>query len=172
MLGKHSYISGELQNIGRVKLEVGNYTSISTGLTVIGGQAQHPPVMHPECVSTYPFNDLLGLPYHRNSGADTITIGSDVWIGANVTILGGVTVGHGAIIGTASCVAANVLPYTIVVGNPGKVVRERFSRDTIQKLLAISWWNWDEERISDAVPYMKDIRTFLEWVDKGELINV
>jgi maltose O-acetyltransferase len=54
-----------------------------------------------------------------------ITIEDDVWIGTRVTILPGVTVGKGAILGAGSVVTKNVPPYTIVGGNPAKLIRKR-----------------------------------------------
>ena len=54
-----------------------------------------------------------------------IVIGKDVWIGANVIILAGRTVGDGAVIAAGSVVTKNVEPYTIVGGNPAKLIRRR-----------------------------------------------
>lgn len=88
---------------------------------------------------------------HMNMGHPTckgnIYVGNDVWIGAKSTIMSGVTIGDGAIIGSTSTVAKDVPPYAIVVGNPGKVVKYRFTQAQIDGLLQIKWWNWDEEKI-------------------------
>jgi len=88
---------------------------------------------------------------HMNIGhpacKGNINVGNDVWIGAKSTIMSGVTIGDGAIIGSTSTVAKDVPPYAIVVGNPGKVVRYRFTQAQIDGLLQIQWWNWDEEKI-------------------------
>lgn len=54
-----------------------------------------------------------------------VSIGNDIWIGSRVTILPGVNVGDGAIIGTGSVVTKDVPPYTIVGGNPAKVLKSR-----------------------------------------------
>jgi len=54
-----------------------------------------------------------------------ITIEDDVWIGTRVTILPRVTIGKGSIVGAGSVVTKNVLPYTIVAGNPAKLIRKR-----------------------------------------------
>jgi acetyltransferase-like isoleucine patch superfamily enzyme len=55
--------------------------------------------------------------------ARPVRIGRNVWIGFEAVILPGVTVGEGAVIGARSVVAENVPPFTIVAGNPGRVVR-------------------------------------------------
>ncbi len=54
-----------------------------------------------------------------------VTIENDVWIGGNVTILQGVTVHEGAVIGAGSVVVKDVPPWTICVGNPARVVKDR-----------------------------------------------
>jgi len=54
-----------------------------------------------------------------------VTIGKDVWIGAGCIILPGVTVGEGAVVAGGSVVTKDVAPFTIVGGNPAKVIKER-----------------------------------------------
>ncbi len=56
-------------------------------------------------------------------------------------ILGGVTIGHGAVIGAGAVVTKDVPPYAIVVGNPARVLRYRFSPELIGKLLDAKWWD-------------------------------
>ena len=68
----------------------------------------------------------------------SITIGSDVWIGAHSIIRSGVNIGHGAVIGTGSVITKDVSPYTVVVGS-NRVVKQRFSDDIVEGLLAIEW---------------------------------
>lgn len=78
-----------------------------------------------------------------------IIIENDVWIGAKSTIMSGVKISNGAVIGACSVVTKDVPPYAIVVGNPGKIVKFRFSESQIEQLLKISWWDWDEQRIKN-----------------------
>lgn len=88
---------------------------------------------------------------HMSMGHPTckgdIIIGNDVWIGAKSTIMSGVNIGNGAVIGSNSTITKDVPPYAIVVGNPGKIVKYRFSEKQIESLLKISWWDWTEDRI-------------------------
>lgn len=53
-----------------------------------------------------------------------VVIADHVWIGANSVILKGITIGEGAIVGAGSVVTKDVPPYTIVAGNPAKIIRE------------------------------------------------
>jgi acetyltransferase-like isoleucine patch superfamily enzyme len=54
-----------------------------------------------------------------------IKIGDDVWIGANACILGGVEIGRGCVIGAGAVVAESLEPFSVVVGNPARVVKKR-----------------------------------------------
>ena len=104
--------------------------------------------------STYPFQ-IFGngwekvapqageLPYK----GDTV-IGNDVWIGYEAVMMPGVQVGDGAIVAAKSVVVKDVLPYTIVGGNPAKCIRQCFDDETIQALLKVGWWNWNIEKIT------------------------
>jgi serine acetyltransferase len=70
-----------------------------------------------------------------------------------------VHIGDGAIIGAFSVVTKNVEPYTIVAGNPAKVIRKRFDQDTIDELLRIKWWDWGIQKIKDNMPLLLSNRT-------------
>ena len=52
-----------------------------------------------------------------------VKIGSNIWIGSNVTILPGIEIGDGAVVGAGSVVTKNVPKYSIVAGNPAKVIK-------------------------------------------------
>ena len=97
-------------------------------------------------VSTFPFYIFNGfdldapskddLPYK----GDTI-IGNDVWIGQNSLILPGAKIGDGVIIGANSVVSGEIQPYSIVAGNPARLVRKRFDDEMINLLLTLKWWD-------------------------------
>lgn len=127
-------------------LEIGSFCSIARGVNIyLGGNH------HIEWITTSPLNQLYRA--HKNINEATtngsVIIGNDVWIGADSTILSGVTIGDGAVVGTKSVVSRSVPPYSVVVGNPAKVVKKRFSDEQITKLLEIKWWNWDDEKIKE-----------------------
>lgn len=55
---------------------------------------------------------------------------------------------NGAIIAAAAVVVKDVSDYSIVSGNPAKVVKMRFDDKTINRLLKIAWWDWNIEKIN------------------------
>ena len=52
-----------------------------------------------------------------------VRIGRNVWIGFDACVLPGVTIGEGAVVGARSVVVEDVPPYTVVAGNPARVIR-------------------------------------------------
>lgn len=60
-----------------------------------------------------------------------VIVEEDVWIGANVTLLSGVIIGRGSIVGGGSVVRTKVPPYSIVMGNPAKVIGFKFTPEEI-----------------------------------------
>jgi virginiamycin A acetyltransferase len=160
-LGKHSYCTGDrYEDIEDMDIQVGNYTSIAGGIKFIGGK--HAPEVDRNAVSSYPFFEQYGLDYIKGISGGKVTIGSDVWIGREVTIREGVTIGDGAIIGMGAVVAKDVPAYAVSVGNPIQIKRFRFEDSVIERLLEICWWNWDDNKVAEAVPYMKEIGEFLQ----------
>ncbi|MBM3208649.1 MAG: CatB-related O-acetyltransferase, partial [Chlamydiae bacterium] len=77
-----------------------------------------------------------------------IIVGNDVWLGYDCLIRNGVTIGNGAIVAARSVVVKDVPSYAIVAGNPAKVVKMRFDKETIDRLEKIAWWDWDVEKIT------------------------
>lgn len=130
----------------RSKLIIGKFCQIAMGTRFIGNEANHPM----DGFSTYPFFTFAyKIDEYIDSGTkkgDTI-IGNDVWLGTNSVIMPGVTIGNGAIIGAYSIVTKDVEPYTIVGGNPAKIIRKRFDIETVKILEKIKWWDWPIEKI-------------------------
>jgi chloramphenicol O-acetyltransferase type B len=120
-------------------LTIGKFCSIGNGVTFAfwGRHAI-------EDITTYPFEYLPGWPPVKSSPikGEDIYIGNDVWIANNVLILQGAIIGDGAVLGANSVVGGKVSPYHIVVGNPAKSIRQRFSDEHVKKLLEMKWWDW------------------------------
>lgn len=91
-------------------------------------------------------------------------IGHDVWIGHGSIVLEGRNVGNGAVIGAGSVVTKNVDPYTVVAGNPARVLRKRFDPEVIDRLERLAWWDWSHEQLQEALPYFR--KSAKEFVDR------
>jgi acetyltransferase-like isoleucine patch superfamily enzyme len=91
------------------------------------------------------FKTRSTFEYLKTNGP--IKLGHDVWIGADAIILSGVTIGDGAVIAARSVVTRHVPPYAIVGGNPARLIKYRFSDETIAAMLKIRWWDWPIERL-------------------------
>jgi len=93
------------------------------------------------------------------------TIEHDVWIGYGAIILPRVThIATGAVVAAGAVVSMNVPPYAVVVGNPARIVRYRFSKETIEKLLASKWW---EKDIEELKPHIKEFQQPYEQMYHG-----
>ena len=139
----------------RDKLIIGKFCQIASGVEFIMNDANH----QMNAVSTFPFYTLEGwnmkapkaedMPYK----GDTV-IGNDVWIGQNAVILPGVHIGNGVIIGANSIVGRDVDPYTIVAGNPARVIRKRFDDELIALMEKFKWWDMDIDTINGLIPLL------------------
>jgi virginiamycin A acetyltransferase len=132
------------------RLTIGKFCQIAKGVQCITASANHPMTG----ITTYPFGifDPERFPTFRASlprGEDTV-IGHDCWLGREAMLMPGATLGNGVVVGARAVVRGAVPDYAIVLGNPAKVVRMRFSADEIATLNQIAWWDWEPERISAA----------------------
>lgn len=132
------------------KLNIGKFCALGTGTKFIMNGANH----RMDGPSTFPFPifgeswaEHMGLLSDLPTKGDT-TVGHDVWFGFESLIMPGVTIGHGSIIASRSVVTEDVPPYTIVGGNPAKPVKKRFDDETIERLLAVAWWDWPVDKIT------------------------
>ena len=155
-IGKHTYGRPMVWNEpNSANLIIGNFCSISQNVKILLG-GNH----RTDWVTTYPFghvnknifDNFNGVGHPSTKG--NVVIGNDVWIGENATILSGVTIGDGAVIANNSHVVKNVEPYSIVGGNPAKFIKYRFTKEQIEKLLQIQWWNWSDEKINQFTPLL------------------
>lgn len=132
------------------RLIIGKFCAIARGVKFIMNGANH----KTSGLSTYPFQifgngweKVTPVPGDLPYKGDTI-IGNDVWIGYDALIMPGVNIGNGAIISSRSVVVKDVPAYTIYGGNPARLIKERFSASTVQRLQALAWWNWPVDKIT------------------------
>ena len=94
-------------------------------------------------------------------------IGHDVWIGHGAVVLPGRNIGTGAVIAAGAVVTKDVGDYTIVAGNPARLVRQRFSTAIAERLKRLGWWDWSHNALHAA---LNDFRTLpvAEFLDKYE----
>jgi len=133
-------------------LKIGKYCSIPHKRMTIMLGGEH----RIDWISTFPFSQELQcseLPCTQHSKGN-VTIGNDVWFGINCTVMSGVTIGNGAVVAAHALVVKDVPPYAIVGGVPAKVIAYRFSRETIDKLSQIEWWDWEASKIKKASPLL------------------
>ena len=137
------------------RLIIGKFCQIAAGVEFVMNGANH--MMN--AVTTFPFNMLEGWDMEPPKTSDLplkgdTVIGNDVWIGQNAVILPGVHIGDGAIIGANSVVGSDVDPYTIVAGNPARVLRKRFDDELIDLMLRFKWWDKSIEEINALIPIL------------------
>ncbi len=137
------------------KLIIGKFCQIAAGVEFVMNGANH----QMDAVSTFPFYTLEGWRMTPPAQSDLTlkgdtVIGNDVWIGQNAVILPGVHIGDGAIIGANSVVGSNIEPYTIVAGNPAKLLRRRFDDELIELMIRFKWWDRNIDEINRLIPIL------------------
>ena len=102
--------------------------------------------------------------FRRRRQGKRVVIGNDVWIGHGAVIMPGLRIGNGAAIGANAVVTRDVAAYTIVAGNPARLLRPRFPSEIAGRIEKLAWWDWPQERLFEAVPDMQKlpIEAFLD----------
>lgn len=169
-VGRHTY--GVTRNIfvratALAPCSIGAFSAIGPDV-LIYGQAEHP-LNSP---SSYPFRSqyfMADAPAAEPLTRGPVRIGNDVWVGSRAIILSGVTIGDGAVIGAGAVVARDIPAYAIAVGNPARVVRQRFAPDVVARLLEIRWWDWPDGKIRRFEPLLYgDMDAFLKAAAREE----
>ncbi|AHY55053.1 chloramphenicol acetyltransferase [Bradyrhizobium japonicum] len=151
-MGDYSYVVNDAQI---TYTTIGKFCSIAAMTRINPGN-------HPMHRATQAHFTYRSSAYFEGESDDTeffdwrrqhhVHIGHDVWIGHGAIVLPGRNIGTGAVIAAGAIVTKDVPAYTIVAGNPARIVRRRFSEDVAGRLARLAWWDWDHDKLREALP--------------------
>jgi phosphonate metabolism protein (transferase hexapeptide repeat family) len=151
-MGDYSYVVNDAQI---TYTTIGKFCSIAAMIRINPGN-------HPMHRATQAHFTYRSSAYFEGESDDTeffdwrrqhhVHIGHDVWIGHGAIVLPGRNIGTGAVIAAGAIVTKDVPAYTIVAGNPARIVRRRFSEDVAGRLVGLAWWDWDHDKLREALP--------------------
>lgn len=161
--GKYSY--GSLCDHWLVK-SVGAFCSFAYGSDVVENHAINYISTHPflyyggvtDTIHGRSWNEVEGergyfsgvIPKGENYRLKKITIGNDVWLGRNVLIANSANIGNGVIAGAGAVITKDVPDYAVVVGVPARIIRYRYTKEEIEAMNRIAWWDWTDEKIRES----------------------
>ena len=150
-MGDYSYVVND-SDIAYTR--IGKFCSIASHVRINPGD--HPMERASQSHFTYRASAYFDGACDEDSFFDwrrerAVEIGHDVWIGHGAIVLAGRRIGTGAVVGAGAVVTKDVADYTIVVGNPARVLRRRLPEGLAADMLSLAWWNWDHERLHAAL---------------------
>jgi acetyltransferase-like isoleucine patch superfamily enzyme len=121
-IGDYCYVGEQARIWSALDITIGNRVLISHGVNIFDNATHSisPSKRHKQFMQIV----TEGHPKEIDLMEDPVVLCDDVWIGCMSIILPGVTVGLGAVVGAGSVVTKDVPPYTIVAGNPARIIRE------------------------------------------------
>ena len=164
-LGDYSYIERQAEAI---YTDVGRFCAIASNVRL--NALNHPMDRVSQHKITYRPNEyFLGAKIDKTfrevRKSARVVIGHDVWVGHGAIVMPGISVGHGAVVGAGAVVTRDVEPYAIVAGVPARRIKWRFKKALRAKLLRLCWWDWDHDRLAQAVEDMA-VLTAVEFARK------
>jgi phosphonate metabolism protein (transferase hexapeptide repeat family) len=151
-MGDYSYVVNDAQI---TYTTIGKFCSIAAMTRINPGN--HP--MHRATQAHFTYRASAYFPGESDDAeffdwrrAHHVTIGHDVWIGHGAVVLPGRNIGTGAVIAAGAIVTKDVPAYTIVAGNPARIIRRRFPEVIADALTELAWWDWEHEKLRMALP--------------------
>jgi phosphonate metabolism protein (transferase hexapeptide repeat family) len=163
-LGDYSYVVND-SDIAYAR--IGKFTSIAAMTRINPGN--HPMQRASQAhfsyrASTYFDGEADEAEFFAWRRAQRVVIGHDVWIGHGAIVLPARSIGTGAVVGAGAVVTKDVPAYAVAVGNPARVLRQRFPDEIAARMQALAWWDWPHEKLRTALADFRRLPTaqFLE----------
>jgi virginiamycin A acetyltransferase len=138
-IGLYSYGCFDITRVGK-NTKIGRYCSFANTASIFTRNHGI------EFISTTPYlyNSSLGIVRDEKLPHHQCIIEDDVWVGHNAIILPGARfIGRGSVIGAGAVVTRPGERYSIIGGNPARVLRPRFDEALKEQLESLRWWEWD-----------------------------
>lgn len=158
-VGIHSYGELNVQSLYEQKgesLQIGDFVSIAPGVWFILGNNHQT-----QTLTSYPlWSRFVAYNPIDSTTKGPIVVEDETWIGTNALILSGVKIGKGAIVAAGAVVTKDVPNYSIVGGNPAKIIKYRFSEEVISELNKVNLKDFPLEIIRNNIQEIyKEIKT-------------
>jgi acetyltransferase-like isoleucine patch superfamily enzyme len=112
-VGDYTNISANCSLLSETEISLGRYCFLAGHCYLVAG-------------GNHSFDDVSRpIMFQPSQSKGGIRVGDDVWLGAGVIVLDGVTVGPGTVVGAGAVVTKPLPEYSIAVGNPSRVIRDR-----------------------------------------------
>ena len=134
--------------------EIGKFANIAAFTRI--GPTDHPmaqPSLHHFLYRSADYWDdtTPDAAFFEKRAARVAFIGHDTWLGHGAVVRPEVRIGHGAVVASMAVVTKDVAPYTVVAGIPAKPIKQRFTPDIAERLIALAWWDWPHSALRAAL---------------------
>lgn len=161
-VGLYSGCGGFSPLIFKSGTTIGRYTTVTPSAKAFN--SNHP--INTKSSHALFFNPKLGIAQERLNKKGKLIIGNDVFIGHNVVILPSVhSIADGVYIGASAVLSKDPPPYSIIVGNPARVIGYRYPKKKITEMIKSKWW---EKSLGEL---KKELETFQHPLDNTDRIK-